>query len=232
MKLNKRTVLIVLAVAFGSIVGIRVISRLVRSKADTPQDEQALVIRAEKVVKGEVVDQVKISGTIRPVNEVEIYPKIQGRITSLNFNVGDSVRAGDVLAVIEHNEISLQEKSARASLAMARTNESAARTEFERAKELVADRAMANAELEAIEQKYDVAKAQTMAAQAQADIANQQMRNASITSLISGTITKRTAALGASVTPQAPIFTIQDISKLKLVTSVDAPTLLRLNHLF
>jgi RND family efflux transporter MFP subunit len=111
---------------------------------------------------------------------------------------------------------------------MAKTNENAARTDLERARELYAERAMAQAELEAIEQKYDVAKAQALAAMAQADIASQQLKNASITSLISGTITKRTTALGANVSPEAPLFAVQDLSKLKLVTSVDAPTLLRL----
>ncbi len=228
MKLTKRTVLIMFAVVFGGIIAVRIVLRFLPSTTETSSEQQALVVRAEQIVRGQVVDQVKISGTVRPINEVEIFPKVQGRITALYFNVGDTVHAGDVLAVIEHNEISLQEKSARASLAMAKTNESAAKNEFERAKDLVQDRAMAKAELEAIEQKYDVAKAQRMAAQAQADIAAQQLRNASITSLISGTITKRTAAIGASVSPQAPIFTVQDLSKLKVVTSVDAPTLLRL----
>ena len=228
MKPTRRTLLIILAVAFGSIVGIRIISRLTKPGEQTSSDDQALIVRVEKVAMGEIVDQVKISGTIRPINEVEIYPKIRGRVLALKYNVGDSVQAGDVLAVIEHQEIGLQEKSARASLAMAKTNENAARTDLERARELYDERAMAKAELEVIEQKYDVAKAQALAAMAQADIASQQLRNANITSLISGTITKRTTALGANVSPEAPIFAVQDLSKLKLVTSVDASTLLRL----
>lgn len=229
MNLKWRTVLIGLAVVlFGSIAGFRIFSRLATKNANTSPDQQALVIRVEKVSKGEVVDQVKISGTIRPVNEVEIYPKIPGRIIALNFNVGDKVHAGDVLAIIEHQEILLQQKSARASLAMAKTNEAAAKTYLNRARELFQERAMAKAELEAIEQKYDIAAAQALAAEAEADIAGQQLRNASITSLINGTITRRVVALGANVSPSMPVFTVQDLSKLKLLTSVDAHTLVRL----
>ncbi len=228
MKLSRRTLLIVLAVAFGSIVGVRIISRFSKSAAPHDDSEQTLVVRVEKIAKGEVIDQIKISGTVKPVSEVEIFPKLAGRVISAKFNVGDRVDAGDVLAVIEHQEYQLQERSARASLAMAKTNENAARNDLERARELFLERAMAKTELEAIEQKYDVAKAQAMSAMAQADIAAQQIRNAQITSLISGTVTKRNANLGAHVTPQAPVFAVQDLSKLKLVTSVDAATLVRL----
>src|SRR5690606_10330652 len=175
MKVVSRTLLIIVAVALVSIAGVRVFSRLSKSKELTADDEQTLVIRVEQIKKGDVIDQIKISGTIKPNSEVDIYPKVSGRVLELTFGVGDNVKAGDVLATIEHQEYQLQERSARASLAVAKTNENAARIEAERARELFAERAMAKTELEAIEQKYDVAKAQALAAMAQVDIAAQQI---------------------------------------------------------
>lgn len=228
MKLSGRTLLFVGAVVIASVVGVRLFSRFTEKNADVQSNQSPIVVRVNKVVKGDIVDQIKISGTIRPNHEVDIYPKMPGRVIALKFDVGDKVNAGDVLAVIEHDEAELQEKSAKASLAMAKTNEAAAKIELERARELFVERAMTKAELEAIEQKYSVAKAQARAAIAQADIATQQLKNATITSLTSGTVTNRNTTLGAHVSPQAPIFAVQDISKLKFVTSVDAQTLLRL----
>jgi RND family efflux transporter MFP subunit len=229
MKLQKRTLIIAIVVGiFVAIAGFRIISRLVKNADQGNLGQQALYIRVDKVVKGSVVDQVKISGTIRPVNEVELFPKIAGRIIAVNREVGDQVKKGDVLAVIEHREISLQEQAAKAALNIARTNENAAKIEYDRAKILFEENAMAKAQLESFEQKYAVARAQTLSAKAEADLRNQQSINAQVTSLIDGTITKRTAALGASVSPSSPVFTVQDISSLKLVTSVDASTLTRL----
>ncbi len=228
MKPSRRILLIVAVVAVSGLVGIRIVSRLLQSRAPASGDAQALIVRAVKVTTGEIIDQISISGTIRPHREVDIFPKSQGRVLTLNYEVGDKVKAGDVLAVIEHQEIELQVKSARASLAMAKTNENAAHIDLKRARELYVERAMAKTELEEFEQKYAVAKAQSLSALAQADIAAQQLQNAYTTSLINGTIIKRMTAVGANVSPQAPIYAVQDLSKLKLVTSVDAPTLVRL----
>lgn len=210
------------------IAALRVVTLLTKSKAHVEVEQQAISIRVEKITKGDVEKHIKISGTIRPANEVEIFPKLSGRITSLHFDVGDKVKTSDVLAVVEHKEAMLEAKAAQASLIMARSKENAAKTDLARARDLVRDRALAEAQLEEYELKYDVAKGQRVAAEAEADIRNQQLRNAQISSLIDGTVVKRMATVGASVSPKSPVFVVQDISKLKLVTTVDADTLLQL----
>lgn len=229
MKLKRRTLLIVIAVALMAlIVGARLISIVAKKKNTESSDLQTPIIRVEEVARVALAESIKVSGTIRPKNEVELFPKISGRITSINFDVGDEVKTKDVLAVIEHREISLQDQAAKASLAVAKSSEAKALIDLKRSQELFADKALAKAQLESAELKYDMAKAQTKNAQAEADIARQQLQNSSITSLIDGTITKRIATVGMSVSPAVSVFTVQDISKLKFVTSVDAATLARL----
>lgn len=229
MKLKRRTFLIVIAVALMVImVSVRIISRFTKNQNTGISEQDAPIIRVEKIARVTLAESIKISGTIRPINEVEIFPKIVGRITSINFDVGDRVKAKDVLAVIEHREIALQDQSAKASLAIAKSSEAQALVDLKRARELFLEKALAKANLEGLELKYDMAQAQVKNAKAEAAIAHEQLQNARITSLIDGTLTKRIAAIGMSVSPQAPVFIVQDISKLKLVTSVDAATLARL----
>lgn len=228
MKLTTRKFLIVVGLLLLGIIGFRIAASVKKNRLLSQPNEQVLVVKTHTVGKGKLVDQVRISGTIRPANEIDIFPKIAGRIVSLNVDLGDFVKAGQVLAVIEHKEVALQEKSALAGAAVAQANEASAHRELVRAKKLFQESAISQAQLEGAQLKYDLARAQRQNADAQADIARQTKANAQITSLISGFITKRTVTLGSMVGTQSPIFTVQDISKLKLSTSVDASALQRL----
>jgi len=229
IRVSRRTLIISAIVSVIVLIAvIRVVNQLGKKNAKTASAEQALVIKVETVAKGQVVEQVKISGTIRPINEVEIFPKIAGRIEAIKVEPGDNVKAGDVLAVIEHKEIGLQEKSARASLAIAKASENAAKIDLERGRELYGEGVIAKVELEGYELKYDTAKAQRLNASAQTDIVSQRLKDAWVTSPIKGTVAKKMVDVGTSVAEAMPIFSIQDLSKLKLVTTVDAETLSQL----
>lgn len=230
MKTATRIILAGILLVILVIAGIRIAGSVKKNSVTEADNERALVVRVHKIVKSQFVEQTKISGTIRPANEVEIFPKLPGRMLSVQVDVGDEVKAQDVLGVIEHKEILLQEKSARAALAIARANEKSAANDFSRASRLFKDNAVSEAQLEGAQLKFDMSKAQTLSAVAQADLAAQQVANAKITSPIDGTIVRRGANVGSNVSPQASVFSVQDISKLKLVTSVDSATVAKLTR--
>lgn len=227
MRIKTRLVLAAIAVLIAAIAGLRIASSVKKTAKVIPR-EQVLVVRAHTITRGQLVDEIKVSGTIKPVNEVEIFPKLAGRMISLRFDLGDVVKVGDILGVIEHKEISLQEKSAQASLVIAQTNEQLALNDLERSKKLFSEGALAQAQLEALELKFAINHAQAQAARAQAELSSQQVANANISSLVSGVIVKRAVSLGANVSPSMAVFSVHDISTLKLVTSVDRHTLMRL----
>ncbi|HXW53046.1 MAG TPA: efflux RND transporter periplasmic adaptor subunit [Myxococcota bacterium] len=229
MKFSRRNLILLAIVAVVFLIAVmRIVNRVRTGRGKADISEKAMVIKTEKIVSADIIDQVKISGTIRPANEVDVFPKIAGRIIGIYYNVGDAVKAGDALVEIEHTQIALQKESAMAALAMAKANADAAKIDFDRAKELIDKKAITRVEFEGDQLKYDTARAEQKSAQAQADIASQQLKDARVTTLISGTITKRMCEKGSTVSLTSPIFTVQDLSTLKLVTTVDAATLTRL----
>lgn len=44
-------------------------------------------------------------GTIEPAQSVSVFPKIGGEVLSVNFNAGDIVKAGEVLATINSDAL-------------------------------------------------------------------------------------------------------------------------------
>lgn len=230
LKLTLQKIFLLAATAFFVIiVGIRVVSYLKKSRDDVAVKQAATTIRVNKITRGDIVSAIKISGTIRPANEVEIFTKAPGRVLKLNVDVGDQVKAGQVLAIIEHRELELALKAARAALAMAKSKRSAAKTDLDRSKDLLEDRAISQAYLEDSELKYDLAHAQVLASEAEAEMAAQRVQDAHITSPITGTVMKRNASIGTMVSPTLMMFIVQDISRLILHTSVDKDSFAQLS---
>lgn len=79
-----------------------------------------------KAKRGEIRSELQLSGTIEAKSRVNVIPKISGRIITLSKSEGDRVNKGDPLAVIEHEELDLAVKQAKAVLESAETSYSQA----------------------------------------------------------------------------------------------------------
>ncbi len=226
--MRARVVVVVLLAAFLGLIGwrISVVRRANASRAEIPA--QVTLIRTATVRKGDVAERIAFTGTVRPRNEVDIYPKVAGRIESLAADVGDRVTAGQLLATIEHKEIAWQAKAAQASLDVARANLSGAQLDWNRTQALHRGGSASQAQLDAAKMRLDLAAAQVAQAEAAAGLAAQQVDNARITTPIAGTVIRRPVNIGAQVGPQSPLFTIQDVAALKLEASVDSASFVRL----
>lgn len=188
------------------------------------------LVKVSRAARQTVAETVSLTGTIRPRNEVQVLPKLGGRIESLSAEVGDKVKAGQVLATIEHKEIAWQAKAQDAALRVAQAQLEGAKLEFNRTQALFKSGAATQAQLDGARIKLSLAEAQTAQAEAAAGLAAQQVANARVVSPIDGVITRRGADLGAQVGQSSVLFTVQDLQSLKMDTSVDASVFARLSR--
>lgn len=148
----------------------------------------------------------------------KITPKISGKVVKLNFDVGDKVHAGDVLAVLESTNVKAQLDEAQATL-----NE--AEREYTRQSNLwrqgVASRA-----------GYDAAEAQVKAARARVDQIRINMRDMAVRAPFDGTIATKSTEVGevissvmigqvAGTLPAGAICTIVDLNTLEVEADVN-----------
>ncbi len=169
-----------------------------------------------------MAERVLLTGTIRPRNAVEVHPELPGRIEAVHAAVGDRVRAGQPLATVEHDEIAWQAKAARAAVEIARANLAGAKLEQARTKELSEGGAAAPAQLDAARVRLALAEAQLAQAEAAAGLAEEQVRRSRVLSPIAGVVTRRPIDVGAQVGAQTVAFAVEDVSALKLESSIDA----------
>ena len=111
-------------------------------------------------------DQVRVSGLVGPLEEVQVQPLIEGQpIEALAADVGDKVIAGQVLATLSATTLTLQKSQFTASLASARATIAQAEAQ------LIEARSAAD-EAQRVNDRTIKLKAQGTSSQAQADQAN------------------------------------------------------------
>lgn len=110
MKIRRKglfVIILVVLAAFGLLWGIRARNR----SKDTLAGVQ---YESFTVKRGAVAVKVEASGTVTPVDEVEVRPEIVGKITSIPVKEGDYVKKGQVLAVLDASDSRIQLEKARA----------------------------------------------------------------------------------------------------------------------
>jgi len=147
------------------------------------------------------------SGRINAVDYAEIRPEVTGRITEIRFKDGQTVKAGNVLFVIDPRPFQAAVAKAAADLASARTNADLAKVDLTRAENLRKAGAIA---LQAYDQAANasaVAQAAIQSAAAVLAQAQVDVDHAYVKAPITGRISRAEITLGNLVgtTPTPPL---------------------------
>lgn len=101
-------------------------------------------------------------GTLYPQNEFAVHPKVTGRIVGINYDIGDIVENGSIIAHIDDTQYQLQYLQAEGKLAMERSkvqqNQMAidlAEREFDRMTALREERVISESQLEKAEYDFE-----------------------------------------------------------------------------
>ena len=169
-------------------------------------------------LSAEIVAQGTVVGT--PQGEAVLAARADGVITAVSLRLGDSVRAGQTVALIESREAS----SIAAERATAQARLTAARQALAREQRLFDSQITARQDLEAAQTVMAEAEAEarrTSSAAAAARVSGDG-RSTGVVSPISGRVTVSNATLGAFVTAGTELFRVANASQIEIQASVSA----------
>jgi len=172
---------------------------------EEPEPEPIRPVRVTTVESQEGGETVSLTGQVEARQEVNLSFRTGGRMIERSVNVGDRVRAGQVVARLESETPRNALRSARAELTAARARLVEAQNNFERHRSLLDRGFITRAMFDQAEQAYRTARAQVDSVQAQVNIAETQLGYANLISDSSGTVTARRAEPGEVVGPGQPI---------------------------
>ena len=144
------------------------------------------------------------SGTIEGEEQANIVSKISERVTAINSHVGESVRAGQVVIVLDKSGTSSQFYQTEATLNNAKKN-------LDRAKSLYKEGAIALQSLDAARTEYEVTKANFESARSAVEL----------TTPIAGVVTALNVSKGDIATPGNVLMTIAKIDQMKVIFNID-----------
>lgn len=223
-----------------------------------PSDANLPAIRVTEANERTLVDRVIVTGTVQPVEEVYVQPQVDGlRIEDLKADVGDVVKAGDVLATLATDTLVLQKSQLLANRAKvqavtaqlqaqvleAEANEAEAIRQAERAEKLVKSKAVAVGESERLRAAATAATARVNSAKqaivandadlkvidAQIDDVDLKLARTDVKTTVGGVISAKTAKIGAIAAGAGnPLFTLIRDNAIELKADVSEGDLLKL----
>jgi len=113
-------VLAVLLVGLGVLFAVGLLPRLTQQKdlaAGVRDTEEPPVVNVQTPRRAQAVTDLVLPGNVTAWQHTGIYARITGYVKSWKYNIGDSVKAGDVMAVIDAPDIDQQLEQSKAQLA-------------------------------------------------------------------------------------------------------------------
>ncbi len=181
------------------------------------EEAQRAGIQVRKLELQEQADQVTVTATIQANQDklAHVAPRVPGRIVKVNASLGDKVKAGQALAMLDSIELG----EARSSYLQAASEAAVAQAGFERAQRLNADGIIPEKDYLRARAEHEKARASLRAAADKLRMMgiNPEKHSGSVFPLVApfaGTVIEKHAILGELREADESAFTVADLSTL------------------
>lgn len=186
----------------------------------TPPSQAAMALETQVVELSMQPVERDFDGVIEAVERATLTAQTGGRVVELAFDVGDDVKAGDVLARFTAIEQRSGQRRARATLEMAHANAAQAQAAFERTVALRPEGAISQSVFDQAKAAHDAAQAQLAAANAALREANAQAGYTEVRAPFHGVVSARHVENGETVAPGRALYSLLSLDALRLVVDV------------
>lgn len=183
------------------------------------------------IIKLGAVSRMELSDTLRVAGQVDfdeqrvtrIGATVTGRVTELTAMLGQQVKVGDTLAVLNSTELGAAQLAYMKARAQAQLNE----RNVERAQQLFAADVIGSAELQRRESELSISRAEMRAAADQLRVLGVSSKSlekltstgainsvSPVVATMAGTVVERLVAQGQVVQPSEVMFTVADLSRV------------------
>ncbi len=179
------------------------------------------ILKTAKVERGEVRKVLEATGIVKPQvgAQIQIGSRVTGILAKVPVRVGDEVRKGDLVAVIDSRELKAKLAQAEAQRRLSQAKLDYALKDLERKRTLVGKKLESQSVLDQAVQAAEVARFETAANQAAIDTLQVQLSYTNVYSTIDGVVSQVTSQEGETV--------VAGMQVANLVTVLD-PTLLEM----
>lgn len=185
-----------------------------------PAPDPVRAVRTVTIAAQSAGARLEYAGEVRARTESRLGFRVGGKIVRRQADLGDAVKAGQVLAQLDPQDLRLGQDAARAALLAAQANLDQADADFRRFSELRDQGFISSAELERRETALKAARAQLEQARAQNGVQGNQAAYATLVADAGGVVTGIDAEPGMVVAAGAPVLRLAQDGARDVVFSV------------
>jgi len=209
------------------LVGAAILARSWRHPANARGTDDAALptVAVMKVSRVDLFKEISVPAEFRPYTDVEVHAKVSGFVKQMNVDIGDRVKAGQLLATLEVPELTDELDSVRAALRRAAASYRDAHLAYTRLLAVNKEHPnlIAQQDLDTAEAKDATADGALASAKAEVGKYETLVSYTRITAPFDGVVTKRYADPGAliqagttSQTQSMPLVHVSDNTLLRL----------------
>ena len=162
----------------------------------------------------------KFPGQVAAVDSSGLSFEVSGQVESVEVDIGDRVKKGDVLSVLDPEPYQLEVDAAEAELIKAKENVTKTNAEYERQKRIFEEGAGAQRYVEVAEYNYKAAKSAVNFQIAKLDLARRNLRKTKLPSPYNGVIAWRSVEPNEEVLAGQKILEINASGKMEVELAV------------
>jgi HlyD family secretion protein len=91
-----------------------------KKKPEAPKEKKPVLVEVTPVEQAPIADVIQFTGSIEADAEIKVFPKISAAINQMKADIGDPVKKGEVIAVLESEELVSQLAQTEAALEVVR----------------------------------------------------------------------------------------------------------------
>lgn len=179
------------------------------------------------VTRGNIAVRVQATGTVEPINPVEIKSKASGMVTQMPVEVGARVERGALIVQIDPRDVRNQFDQAMADDVVSAASFVRATRDRARKDSLFVRHVIAMSEHDSSKATYATAQSDLINKRANLDLARQRLEDATLHAPIGGTIISRPVTQGQIITAATSpnggttLMTIADLARVRMRVTID-----------
>ena len=215
----KKVLIIIAVLAATGLIAFTLANNKEEMKAQAKlakKTSEYIPVELTQIEEKSVSAKFSASGTFKATSDLTLLSETQGQILELHKEAGDKVRKGELLAIVENEDIKAEVKAAESS-------HNKLQTDMERFSALADSNAVTRRQVEEVKTNLDNAGAQL-------ERAKKRLEKTRIKASANGKINDDFIQEGSYITPGTKLFEIVDISRLKLSVNLTADQVLHVNE--
>ena len=246
LKVTRKKVVVGVLAALGALLAFRLYGALWGggggdARGGGPGGERAQPVEVARAERTDLSENVTLVGSLRAKEQVDVAPKVGGRLVELRVDLGDAVKVGQLIARLEDGELSQQVRRAEAALQVSRAAVAQREAELdnlkmeaERHQSLERDGIISSQQSAQIQTQVRVGEAQVELSRAQMEESEAtleelriRLSQTDIFAPISGVVARRHVDAGALLSANDPVVLIINLTRMVTVVNIPERQLFR-----